>query len=175
MWGRIPAVDRFIYATVEYSKNNSDKSRKGFRNYLSEKYKISPSQSTINRWLSNIETNHHLPAFALAPFFKYYNDPDNKDPKAPSALSPFVHIAQEAGYGLFPLDPPEINGSCLEFFQAVAKNQKESADVISVAAEAIADGDLSPKELEKIQVELLEQLEAVSILITMVNGELDRG
>jgi hypothetical protein len=175
MWGKIPNVDRLIYNVVNYHKNNTDKDRKGFRTYLSEKLKISPSMSTVNRWVSDIETNHHMPAFVLAAFVEYYNIPDNKDPDAPSVLSPLTYLAHEAGFCLYPYAPSlNIDISSMDFFQAVAKNQKESADVISVAAAAISDGDITQKELENIQVELLEQLEAVSILLGLTNKKMEQ-
>lgn len=176
MWGKIPDADRHIYRVVDYCKNNSDKSRKGFLEYLILRG-ISPNITTINRWLSSIEINHHMPAFVLTHFTNYF-----KDNGGPSSLAPLTHIAHNAGYrlapimhvcyGHSPLNTHDKDGSFSEFFKAVAHNQKESADVISAAAEGMYDGELNKEELLIVQKELLEQMEAVSMLITMVDGEL---
>lgn len=168
MLGKVPEIDRSIYEVVEYSKKHTNKDRYGFLCHLADVYGFNPSRKTIDRWLSNIETNFHLPAFALAAFVNYYSNPDNNDPKAPSSLTPLVHIAQEAGYMLFPIEKTNPKDNLPEFFQAVIRNQRESADVIAACADAMEDKELEKVELERIQRELLEQIGASSVLLDMV-------
>jgi hypothetical protein len=167
-------IDALIYKIVDYAKVHAmEAGRIGFNALLAENG-LEIAATTSNRWLNPTEVRHKLPGYALPFFVKHYQRILRDIPGAPSALTPLTHIAHQAGYRLQPINPPKINGSCLDFFQAVAKNQKESADFISAAAEGMADGKLERKELIRIQKELLEQMEAVSLAITMVNGEIDR-
>lgn len=183
MHGPIQAVARIIYEIVNYNKKHTDKDRKGFHSFLSEKYNIIVSMSSVNRWLSDIETDYHLPLFALIPFIEYFKDTIKIGQDAPSGLGPLIYLAHEAGYRLQQIEPSKSvyleiihkNSACEEsknplqsFFIAVAKDQKESADVITAAAEAMEDGELDKQELRKIHDELLEQLESVSVLMDIV-------
>lgn len=165
-------IDRLIYYIVEYAKKHASESGRGGFHELLKKCGYDVGQTTTNRWLNCIEVRHKLPAWALPCLVLHYQRILENIPGAPSALTPLTHIAQQAGYSLTPLNPPKIDGPCHDFFMAVARNQKESADVISAAAEAISDGNLTNKELIRISIELYEQMEAVSLLIDMVNGKL---
>lgn len=177
MHGPIPNVDRIIYEIVSYNKKHTDKNRKGFNSFLSEKYNIIVSMSTVNRWLSDIETEYHIPVYALIPFIEYFKDTIKIGQDAPSGLGPLIYLAHQAGFRLQQIktitDGTWINVKETlkpdkSFFIAVAKNQKESADVITAAAEAMEDGELNKQELRKIHDELLEQLESVSRLMDIV-------
>lgn len=178
MLGFLTAVDRYVYAIADYNKNNTDKSRQGFRDHLETELNIKLTQQTVNRWLSSVEINHHLPAYALAAFVNYYRDPDNNiccdwvssnKINTPRSMLPLSNIAFKAGYVLRPFETPKIQDDIQTFFKAVTHNQKESADVIATAAAAMEDGALDKKELQKVKQELLEQLGAVSVLMSMVD------
>jgi hypothetical protein len=173
MFGTINTLDTQIYEITDFNKLHTDKSRQGFRDYLEEKLGIIFTQQTVNRWVSSVELNHHLPAYALAAFVNYYKDQDNKHPDAMPSVLPLITTAFEAGYMIYPIDCPDIKEDIQSFFNAVTKNQKESSEAISAAAAAMADGELSKKELKVIEKELLEQVGAVAVLLRMVGEALE--
>lgn len=155
----IPLVDKTISDISEAHKNSSDKHRKAFHAYLQEKG-LNASYNSVARYTSSVQPNHHLPAYLLAHFCNFYKKIYKDEPDAPNALAPLTLIAREAGYRLVPIELKALTGP-IDLIQEIALIQRENSDVISEAANALDDGNLSDIELNKIATEAMELCDVV--------------